>query len=106
MEQFRLALDVRARLGEGLHWDAVRSVRWLLQWKPDSPSWREWHLPRRVGWVIPRADTVTLDDIEALKWIARPFDALAGQPLAGALFEIDSSDALGMPCRPYKPTAV
>lgn len=52
----------RLRLGEGLHWDAQRGCLWfvdilerkVLCWDGVSADAREWTVPQRVGWVLPR----------------------------------------------------
>lgn len=90
-----VALRTAAELGEGLHWDGRRRVLWmvdihgrrLLQWDVRTASSREWLLPSRIGWVIPRAGSddlllglqqgiaLALDgEPSRLRWIARPFD--------------------------------
>lgn len=96
-DDVRLALDVKARLGEGLHWDAAAGRLWLvdiqgrrlMRWHLAATTWDEWLLPQRVGWVIPERDhdCVVLglqegfarawlaepgQDVE-IEWIARPF---------------------------------
>jgi D-xylonolactonase len=93
-----LALDVRAQLGEGLHWDAAAQYLWMvdihgrrvLRWALDATAWDEWTVPQRVGWVIPERnrDSMLLglqagfararlghpgQEVE-LEWIARPFE--------------------------------
>lgn len=93
--EYKLALPVEAHLGEGLHWDAGRSVLWmvdihgrrLIQWDLASPTWREWSTPQRIGWAIPRSGTDELllglqegmalarvDELPNLRWVARPFE--------------------------------
>lgn len=106
--EVRLALPVDAELGEGLHWDAVRQVLWmvdihgrrLIQWDLHSPSWQEWPMPHRIGWVIPCAgsDAVMLGlqpgiaraalgppgTAPQLEWVARPFGEQAALRLNDA----------------------
>lgn len=61
MNMWMVALDFRASLGEGLHWDGRRGVLWFVDidgkriacWRPGDLSWREWPTPQRVGWIIP-----------------------------------------------------
>ena len=61
MSEWALPLDFVASLGEGLHWDARRGVLWFVDidgqriacWRPGELTWREWHTPQRVGWIIP-----------------------------------------------------
>lgn len=93
--EFTVALDVQARLGEGLHWDHERSVLWmvdihgyrLLQWDVQSTTWQEWRTPERLGWVIPCAGSDELllglqggmalaraSELPAVHWVARPFE--------------------------------
>ena len=68
MDVWTVALDFRAALGEGLHWDARRGVLWFVDihgqriacWRPGDLSWREWPTPQRVGWIIPTQDDDTL----------------------------------------------
>lgn len=60
-EQCVTRLELRAVLGEGLHWDARRACLWMvdihgqrvMSWDTQSPSWQSWASPQRVGWVIP-----------------------------------------------------
>ena len=68
MDGWKVALDFRASLGEGLHWDARRGVLWFVDidgqriacWRPGDLCWREWPTPQRVGWIIPTNDDDTL----------------------------------------------
>lgn len=61
MADWELALDFRAALGEGLHWDGARGVLWFVDihghrlacWRPGDQRWREWATPQRVCWVLP-----------------------------------------------------
>jgi len=61
MIEFTVTSQFRAVLGEGLHWDAVRSRLWFVDihgqriacWRPGDERWQEWATPQRVGWVIP-----------------------------------------------------
>ena len=61
MDDWTVVLDFRATLGEGLHWDALRGVLWLVDihgrrlacCRPGDTQWREWATPQRVGWVLP-----------------------------------------------------
>jgi D-xylonolactonase len=92
---FKLALPVRAHLGEGLHWDTARSVLWmvdihgrrLIQWDLAAPTWREWSTPQRIGWAIPRSGSdqllmglqegmalARINDLANPHWVARPFE--------------------------------
>jgi xylono-1,5-lactonase len=109
--QYKVALDVQAELGEGLHWDAARGVLWmvdihgrrLLQWDLESPTWREWRTPQRIGWAIPRAGSDELllglqegmalavpNELPSLQWVARPFEGRPELRLNDA-----KADALG-----------
>jgi D-xylonolactonase len=105
-DEVRRALDTGALLGEGLHWDAAR-LWWvdiqgqrLMRWDMSSPTWDEWTMPQRVGWVIPERgrDSVVLglqqgfarawlaepgQSVE-IAWIARPFGARAALRLNDA----------------------
>lgn len=61
MDEWAVPLGFRAKLGEGLHWDAVHVLLWFVDihgrriacWRPGESEWREWATPQRVGWVIP-----------------------------------------------------
>jgi len=111
--EFRVALQAKAILGEGLHWDDARSVLWMVDihgrrviaWQLDAVSAQEWTLPQRVGWVIPcaRSDALLLgmqqgfalareDDELALEWLACPFAGHAELRLNDA--KADSSGAV------------
>lgn len=58
--QVSVALDLRCRLGEGLHWDEFRQVLWfvdilaqrLFRFDPRSLTVTERQLPEPVGWAI------------------------------------------------------
>lgn len=95
---WRVALPLRAQLGEGLHWDARRQHLWMvdihgrkvMRWALDAEHVDTWSLPQRVGWVLPEPDretvllglqegiarTVLEADVATpkLQWIVRPFD--------------------------------
>lgn len=68
MNPWMVALDFRASLGEGLHWDGRRGVLWFVDiqgqriacWRPGESTWREWSAPQRVGWIIPTFDDDSL----------------------------------------------
>lgn len=61
MDAWNVAVDFRALLGEGLHWDAPRSALWFVDihgqriacWHPGDLRWQEWTTPQKVGWIIP-----------------------------------------------------
>ena len=61
MNEWTVALDFQATLGEGLCWDAQRSALWCVDvhgrrvacWRPGDAAWQEWATPQRVGWVLP-----------------------------------------------------
>lgn len=93
-----IALSVRTALGEGLHWDAKRSLLWLVDisgqriiaWDTLGPDWKQWEVAERIGWIIPERNSDTfllglktgiarvgLRDAEGgpvgQSWLARPF---------------------------------
>lgn len=97
-QPWRVALPLRAQLGEGLHWDARRQRLWMvdihgckvMRWALDAEHVDTWSLPQRVGWVLPEPDrdsvllglqegiarTVLETDAATpdLEWLARPFE--------------------------------
>lgn len=91
---FKVALHADLSLGEGLHWDTSRSCLWfvdihgrrLLRWSLDAPTWQEWKMEHRIGWVIPLdcSDELVLglqpgfarasvDAPQVIRWIAHPY---------------------------------
>lgn len=68
MDAWTVALDFRALLGEGLHWDAQRGVLWFVDihgqriacWQPGDLRWQEWLAPQKVSWIIPTICDETL----------------------------------------------
>jgi xylono-1,5-lactonase len=114
-EQVRVALPIKAQLGEGLHWDERRQCLWmvdihgqrLIQWDLKSPTWQEWATPQRIGWVIPERDsdhlivglqqgiaraTLGERDLLVLDWLARPFEGRPWMRLNDA--KMDASGAI------------
>lgn len=100
----RVVLETGCQLGEGLHWDAIANRLWLvdihgrriMRWQVGSPSWQEWSVSERVGWVLSATDSdeklVGLQsgmawmrlpgdgsDCNLLDWVAKPFPT--GSPL-------------------------
>jgi xylono-1,5-lactonase len=90
----RLALDLKAQLGEGLHWDAGAGLLWGVDihsravwcWDLQSPSCRSWVVSQRVGWVLPVRNRgqlllgmqegfalVDRDDPAQFQWLHQPF---------------------------------
>lgn len=61
MDEWRVAVDFRGQLAEGLHWDPQRGRLWFVDihgqriasWLPGATTWTEWATPQPVGWVIP-----------------------------------------------------
>lgn len=106
--------DLRCRLGEGLHWDAVRNSLWgvdihgctVWRWELDSPLVKQWQLDQRVGWVIPIQGSVNYVllglqtgvacfDITSMTinhWIKRPFEDIPSLRLNDA--KADSTGAV------------
>lgn len=108
-----VALDLRAELAEGLHWDARRSRLWgvdihgakLWQWDLHSSQYQSWQLDQRIGWVLPVAQGNDLllglqtgfaladaDSPERHAWLARPFGANTAMRLNDA--KADASGAV------------
>ena len=100
MSDWTVLPSPKAVLGEGLHWDALRSALWmtdihgrhLLLGTKDAAVWQSWPLPQRVGWVIPYAAgnavllglqggfarlrwPVSESASPAVDWVAQPFGA-------------------------------
>lgn len=93
----RPLLELRAQLGEGLHWDATRGCLWLvdiegqrlIRWVPGAARWDEWDTPQRLGWVLPRlrGDELVLGFAQGMaralidgnslewSWIRRPYES-------------------------------
>lgn len=113
MDEWRVAVDFRAQLGEGLHWDVRRGRLWFVDihgmriasWQPGTASWTEWVTPQPVGWVIPiqgSADVLagfqagvarlSLADGLQYEWVCRLFGATPQLRLNDA--KADSSGAL------------
>jgi D-xylonolactonase len=103
--EWKLALETRAELGEGLHWDSALQHLWmvdihgkrLLRWDLSSARADEWTMPQRIGWAIPERGRDSLivglqdgfarawlGDVTRLEWVARPFGSNASLRLNDA----------------------
>lgn len=110
----RPLLDLRAQLGEGLHWDVARGCLWLvdvegqrlIRWTPGATRWDEWETPQRIGWVLPRlsSDELVLGFAQGMvcariggegldwSWICRPYESQPWMRLNDA--KMDSTGAI------------
>lgn len=121
-------LPIRALLGEGLHWDSETQHLWgvdihgqrLWRWDLNSAMPEVWHMPQRIGWVLPTTKKGQLllglqggfavaeaESPTRFEWLSQPFlhnpalrlnDAKAdssGAVWAGSLNNDDESQSHG-----------